>query len=96
MRSKNYENKRNCFCRTAYFKLFAECTSQIVLSKSGYDPDFRARRISIDVESIIGRISCWQHLVINTNFNVQKIWRHRQVFARDLVMNGVVDMNAHK
>ncbi len=44
--------------RPAYYKLIEECVSQIVLHKSGCDPDFRAtRRFQIDVEPLI------EHLV---------------------------------
>merc|ERR1719204_856555 len=40
--------------RPAYYKLIEECVSQIVLHKSGYDPDFRAtKRFQIDVEPLI-------------------------------------------
>ena len=43
-----------CFIRPAYYKLIEECVSQIVLHKSGYDPDFRAtKRFQIDVEPLI-------------------------------------------
>ena len=42
--------------RPAYYKLIEECVSQIVLHKSGYDPDFRAtKRFQIDVEPLIGK-----------------------------------------
>ena len=44
------------FFRPAYYKLIEECVSQIVLHKSGYDPDFRAtKRFQIDVEPLIGK-----------------------------------------
>ncbi|KAF0298551.1 Protein diaphanous [Amphibalanus amphitrite] len=40
--------------RVAYFKLIEECVSQIVLHKSGVDPDFRAtKRFKLDVEPLI-------------------------------------------
>ncbi|XP_037088136.1 protein diaphanous-like isoform X2 [Pollicipes pollicipes] len=40
--------------RMAYLKLVEECVSQIVLHKSGVDPDFRAtRRFQLDVEPLI-------------------------------------------
>ena len=43
--------------RPAYYKLIEECVSQIVLHKSGYDPDFRAtRRFQIDVEPLIEQL----------------------------------------
>jgi diaphanous 2 len=49
------------FFRPAYYKLIEECVSQIVLHKSGYDPDFRAtKRFQIDVEPLI------EHLKLNT------------------------------
>ena len=43
------------FARPQYFKLIDECVSQIVLHKSGVDPDFGARKLQIDVEDIIGK-----------------------------------------
>ena len=44
--------------RPAYYKLIEECVSQIVLHKSGHDPDFRAtKRFQVDVEPLI------EHLV---------------------------------
>ncbi|CAB3371123.1 Hypothetical predicted protein [Cloeon dipterum] len=40
--------------RPAYFKLIEECVTQIVLHKSGCDPDFSAtKRFQIDVEPLI-------------------------------------------
>ena len=40
--------------KPAYYKLIEECISQIVLHKSGYDPDFRGtKRFHIDVEPLI-------------------------------------------
>ncbi|KDR17398.1 Protein diaphanous, partial [Zootermopsis nevadensis] len=40
--------------RPAYYKLIEECVSQIVLHRSGCDPDFRAkRRFQIDVQPLI-------------------------------------------
>lgn len=41
------------FARPQYFKLIEECVSQIVLQKSGVDPDFAARKLSIDVETLV-------------------------------------------
>lgn len=43
--------------RPAYFKLIEECVSQIVLHKSGCDPDFRAtKRFNIDVDPLIEQL----------------------------------------
>ncbi len=39
-------------CRASYFKLIEECIAQIVLHRSGYDPDFRAKKFQIDVEGL--------------------------------------------
>eukprot|EP00794_Sanderia_malayensis_P007389 gene7389-8209_t len=39
--------------RPQYFKLIDECISQIVLQRSGYDPDFRARKMQFDFENLI-------------------------------------------
>jgi diaphanous 2 len=42
------------FCRPAYYKLIEECVSQIVLHRSGCDPDFSAtKRFQIDVQPLI-------------------------------------------
>ncbi|XP_028397686.1 protein diaphanous homolog 1-like [Dendronephthya gigantea] len=41
------------YARTQYFNLIEECVSQIVLHKSGVDPDFATKRFQIDVESLI-------------------------------------------
>lgn len=46
------------FARPQYFKLIEECVSQIVLQKSGVDPDFGARKLQIDVDSLIGKSLC--------------------------------------
>ncbi|GAB6021511.1 hypothetical protein CHUAL_004115 [Chamberlinius hualienensis] len=44
--------------RVAYFRLIEECVSQIVLHRSGCDPDFRKnRKIQIDVEPLISQLS---------------------------------------
>lgn len=45
------------FCRPQYFKLIDECVSQVVLQRSGYDPDFKARKIQLDFENLIGKIA---------------------------------------
>ena len=43
--------------RPAYYKLIEECVSQIVLHKSGCDPDFRGtQRFNIDVEPLIEQL----------------------------------------
>ena len=45
------------FVRPAYYKLIEECVSQIVLHKSGCDPDFSSyRRFEIDVEPLIDHL----------------------------------------
>ena len=41
--------------RPAYYKLIEECVSQIVLHKSGCDPDF-SRRFELDVEPLIDNL----------------------------------------
>jgi len=46
------------FSRPQYYKLIEECITQIVLHKSGVDPDFRhTKRFSIDVEPLLGKLS---------------------------------------
>lgn len=43
-----------CIFRPAYYKLIEECVSQIVLHRSGCDPDFSAtKRFQIDVQPLI-------------------------------------------
>merc|ERR1712142_345117 len=45
------------YARPAYYKLVEECVSQIVLHKSGFDPDFRAtKRFEIDVEPLVEQL----------------------------------------
>uniref|UniRef100_A0A182RGP4 Diaphanous n=1 Tax=Anopheles funestus TaxID=62324 RepID=A0A182RGP4_ANOFN len=39
--------------RPAYFKLIEECVSQIVLHKSGYDPNFDSRDFHIDTSTLL-------------------------------------------
>ena len=44
--------------RVSYYKLIEECISQVVLHKSGCDPDFSAtKRFQIDVEPLIEVLS---------------------------------------
>ena len=46
----------SCIHRPQYFKLIEECVSQIVLHKSGTDPDFRyTRRFDVEVEHLVGK-----------------------------------------
>ena len=47
------------FVRPQYFKLIDECVAQIVLQKSGVDPDFSARKLQIDIDNLIGKIFFW-------------------------------------
>ena len=45
------------YLRPAYFKLIEECISQIVLHKSGCDPDFSSTsRFEIDVEPLVDHL----------------------------------------
>ena len=41
--------------RPQYFKLLDQCTAQIVLHKSGVDPDFHyTKKFNVDVDNLIG------------------------------------------
>ena len=41
-----------------YYKLIEECVGQIVLNRSGMDPDFRYRRLfNLDVEALLVRMA---------------------------------------
>ncbi|XP_018426021.1 PREDICTED: protein diaphanous homolog 1 [Nanorana parkeri] len=42
--------------RPQYYKLIDEVVSQIILHKNGADPDFKCRRISIEIESLIDHL----------------------------------------
>ncbi|KAM5170129.1 protein diaphanous homolog 1 [Mantella aurantiaca] len=42
--------------RPQYYKLIDEVVSQIILHKNGADPDFKCRRVSIDIESLIDHL----------------------------------------
>ena len=42
--------------RPQYYKLLEQCVSQIVLHKSGIDPDFHyTKKFSLDVDPLIGK-----------------------------------------
>ena len=42
--------------RPQYYKLIEECITQIVLHRTGYDPDFRlTKRFEIDVEPLLSK-----------------------------------------
>jgi hypothetical protein len=42
--------------RPAYFKLIEECVSQIVLQKSGIDPDFNKKRFDLDLQPLLDEL----------------------------------------
>ncbi|CAM4599482.1 unnamed protein product [Lepidochelys olivacea] len=42
--------------RAQYYKLIDECISQIVLHKNGADPDFKCKRLNIDIEGLIDNL----------------------------------------
>ncbi|NXA39766.1 DIAP1 protein, partial [Eudromia elegans] len=42
--------------RPQYYKLIDECISQIVLYKNGADPDFKCRRLNVNVEGLIDNL----------------------------------------
>ena len=47
-----------CVFRPQYFKLIDKCVSQIVLHKTGLDPDFHyTQKFQLDVDAIIGKIN---------------------------------------
>jgi len=43
-------------CRPAYFKIIEEVVSQIVLHKSGLDPDFKKNHVEIDLQSLLDEL----------------------------------------
>lgn len=44
------------FYRPAYFKLIEEVVSQIVLHKSGLDPDFKKNHVDIDLQPLLDEL----------------------------------------
>lgn len=42
--------------RPAYYKIIEECVSQIVLHKSGLDPDFTKKHFNIDLQSLLDEL----------------------------------------
>ena len=47
------------WARPQYFKLLDQCVSQIVLHKSGIDPDFHyTKKFNVDVDPLIGVCVC--------------------------------------
>ena len=69
----------SCFhCRPQYYKLIEECISQIVLHRSGVDPDFSTRKFQIDVDPLIGWysvifFSCVCSKIVNSLDGIEKI-----------------------
>lgn len=53
-----------CACfyyRPQYYKVIEECVSQIVLHRSGMDPDFGYReRLDVDFTHLVGRLCHWK------------------------------------
>nr|QAT94454.1 diaphonous [Bradybaena similaris] len=45
------------YARPQYYKLIEECITQIVLHRSGCDPDFRATKFDIDVEPLLSSLT---------------------------------------
>ena len=52
-------------CRPQYYKLIEECISQIVLHRSGVDPDFSTKRFQIDVDPLIGKFCHVCNVLLN-------------------------------
>ncbi|XP_067852142.1 protein diaphanous homolog 1-like [Heptranchias perlo] len=42
--------------RPQYYKLLDECVSQVVLQKNGSDPDFKCRKLTLDVEHLVDNL----------------------------------------
>ena len=42
--------------RPAYFKIIEECVSQIVLHKSGLDPDFSRKHFDLDLQPLLDEL----------------------------------------
>lgn len=71
-------------CRPQYYKLIEECISQIVLHRSGVDPDFSTKRFQIDVDPLIGKfcrvcnvlLFSWQRgkLTVSNNTYYHRKW----------------------
>lgn len=48
------------YYRPQYYKVIEECVSQIVLHRSGMDPDFAYReRLDVDFSHLIGKSEIW-------------------------------------
>lgn len=65
------------FCRPQYFKLVDKCISQIILHKSGLDPDFHyTQKFNIDVDLIIGKCFFCVYIANALSMvNYIKIWQ---------------------
>lgn len=69
------------YYRPQYYKVIEECVSQIVLHRSGMDPDFAYReRLDVDFSHLIGKSEIWspgfcrKHLyVVNTTLNLYAV-----------------------
>lgn len=56
--------------RPQYFKIIEECVSQIVLHRSGTDPDFSYRkRLDVDFSHLLGKCHTSVVYLLNIHFN---------------------------
>lgn len=56
-----------------YFKIIEECVSQIVLHRSGTDPDFTYRkRLDINFSHLVGKYYAWKWLQYHTFFCISE------------------------
>ena len=61
-----------CTFRPQYFKLIDKCVSQVVLHRTGLDPDFHyTQKFILDVDSIIGKNISYQRREPRTYFILQ-------------------------
>jgi hypothetical protein len=55
------------FCSPQYYKLIEECVTQIVLHRSGVDPDFRhTKRFEIEVEPLLSEFFIYLFIYFST------------------------------
>lgn len=60
----------NNFFRPAYYKFIEECVTQIVLHKSGLDPDFSKRHFDLDLQPLIDGLIGIVSKDLLSNFNL--------------------------
>uniref|UniRef100_A0AAZ3RQP7 Diaphanous-related formin 2 n=1 Tax=Oncorhynchus tshawytscha TaxID=74940 RepID=A0AAZ3RQP7_ONCTS len=65
--------RNDYYIRPQYYKVIEECVSQVVLHRSGMDPDFGYReRLDVDFTHLIGSVGCVELLQFDEEFSARQ------------------------